>query len=142
MKHILSITLLFFCSSFSFGQQNEVINDTCISVFDKSINRTIYEHVSIMPEFPGGEDSLFAFAGKNFVYPSIEAHVEGKIITSFIIESDGQITNKKIVSGLYKDIDDNVLKLIDKMPRWNSGLCNGKKVAVRYIFPFLIKLVE
>ena len=110
-------------------------------MFDSISNRTIYEVVDSMPEFPGGIDSLHKFIMNNLRWPN-EADCVGKVYISFIVESDGIITNKIILKGICDPFDKEALRVISSMPRWRAGKCKGKAVAVKFIVPINFKLTN
>jgi protein TonB len=51
------------------------------------------------------------------------------------VEKDGSITDAKILRGLGKSYDDEVLRVINLMPRWLPGTQNGEAVAVKFNMP-------
>ena len=54
-----------------------------------------YTMVQQMPEFPGGEDSLFAFIRRNMNYPE-EASKKGKVgkvYVKFVVDTEGKVSN-------------------------------------------------
>ena len=77
----------------------------------------------IMPEFPGGQDSLFAFMRRHMTYPDWESEhkVEGKVYVEFVIDESGKVTQptiKRSVKGS-KNLDAEVLRVINMMPSWD-----------------------
>ncbi|MGC9344875.1 MAG: M56 family metallopeptidase [Bacteroidales bacterium] len=57
-----------------------------------------YQHVDVMPEFPGGFDALRKFAAKNLKYPdkAKENGVAGRVMVQFVVDKEGKIvTNTK-----------------------------------------------
>ena len=138
MKYIITITFLF-CSVFLFAQTNIVKKD-CITEFDTISNRTVCINVDSMPEFPGGVESLSKFLHDNLRWPKNDDGACCKIYFSFIVETDGSLTNRKILRSIGKEVDDAALKVIDKMPNWTPGKCKGKIVPVRIIIPLEVHL--
>ena len=67
-----------------------------------------------------------------------EAELKGRIFISFIVEQDGSITNIKIIRGLGFGTDVEALRIIKRMPKWNPGEQNGKKVRCSYTVPITI----
>jgi TonB family protein len=95
-----------------------------------------------MPEFPGGTKSLMKFLNENLAYPE-EARkngIEGKVVSQFMVNEDGSLTDLKIVKGLGYGCDTEVLRLINLMPPWNPALQHGKTVKVIYTLPVVFKL--
>ncbi len=88
-------------------------------------------------EFPGGNDSLQAFLKRNLVYPekAKKEKVSGKVYVSFNVYVDGKIEDAKIISGVNPELDNEALRVVNKMPAWKPGTVSGKPVRVQYILP-------
>lgn len=99
----------------------------------------IYEVVEIMPEFPGGIDSLFQFIQTHLKYPEYELNngIEGKVYVEFIVNEDGQLSDAKILRSVPGSIhfDAEVLRIVNLMPNWIPGRENGQPVKVKYRLP-------
>ena len=54
---------------------------------------------------------------------------------SFTVKEDGSITDAKILRGLGKNYDDEVLRVINLMPKWLPGKQNGEAAAVKFNMP-------
>jgi TonB family protein len=74
----------------------------------------------IIPEFPGGYDSLVKFLTNNLKYPkeAIRDNIEGTVLTSFIVEKNGDVTNERTLKGIRHDLDYSCIRAISRMPRW------------------------
>jgi len=97
-----------------------------------------------LPEFPGGFDSLTVFIQKNFEFTQgYFEEVEGKIKSTFVVDTLGKVVDIKIVERFRKDYDTASYKVISKMPDWKPAeLNNGKKVKVKFLLPFKFVLEE
>ena len=92
--------------------------------------------VERMPEFPGGKDALVKYLLRNINQPNdLELSDKLVVIAEFVVNKQGEIDNIKITQHARKDIEDNVVKVISKMPRWKPGFQNGKNVSVYYSLP-------
>ena len=142
MRYSLSFVfvLLFLVGSI----QTHPINnkDSCIAKFDTLSQRTVYLEVDSMPEFPGGSDSLFKFIVNNLKWWNPEADAFGTVIVSVIVETDGSLTNKYLVRGIYSEADNEAMRLISIMPKWKPGKCNGKAVPVKTVVPIKFVLTN
>jgi hypothetical protein len=138
MKYILLVTIVFL-TNLLFGQTSGTTMD-CLTIFDTVSNRTIYTTTDTMPEYPGGIDSMSNFINSNLHWPDDGVNIQGAVYISFIVEMDGNLTNKRILRGFYKNADKESLRIVDKMPKWKSGKCKGVAVPVRCIIP--IKFVS
>ena len=123
--------------SAAFGQTNLT---GCASKYDTLSNREIYIIIDSMPEFPGGLDSLNNFIAKNLKYPIQGGCFEGAVYVSFIVEPDGRLTNKTIIKGISNPVDNEAMSLLDKMPNWIPGNCNGHVVPVEIAIPIRFNL--
>ncbi|HEX3024294.1 MAG TPA: energy transducer TonB, partial [Chitinophagaceae bacterium] len=47
-----------------------------------------------------------------------------------VVDTDGNISDLKIVQTARPDLDAEVLRVIKKMPQWKPGMQNGRKVPV------------
>lgn len=92
-----------------------------------------------MPEFNG---DLMAYLSENIVYPSMaeENNIEAKVITQFIVEIDGSISNVEIIKKMGWGFDEEALRVVKAMPNWKPGKQNRKPVRVRYTLPVSFKL--
>ena len=88
-----------------------------------------------MPEFPGGNTALMSFIQQNIQYPVPDICITGKVIVQFIISTDGNITNAKIVRGVHSKFDKEALRVVKLMPKWKPGTQKGKPVAMEYTIP-------
>ena len=121
------------------GQESGIRKDTCITEYDSIAKRTIYQYVDLMPDFFGGYDSLLSFVDKNLKIHIPTNLSSGKVYISLIVESDGNLTNPKIIRGIDNELDVEALRLINIMPKWKVGKCNGIAVPVRQIVPINFK---
>lgn len=112
----------------------------CVSKFDTVLERTYYIIVDKMPTYRGGSDTLLAVIRRNLKWSGPECCIVARVFISLIIETDGRVTNKRIIKSYFKDDDpcspnDEALNVIDCLTDWNVGKCNGENVAVQYIIP-------
>jgi periplasmic protein TonB len=94
-------------------------------------------HVEIMPKFPGGEEALYKFLRSNIKYPQIarEIGIAGRVYVQFVIETDGSVSQVKVVRGKDRTLDDEALRIVGLMPKWSPGIQNGQKVRVKMTLP-------
>ena len=81
-----------------------------------------------LPQFPGGLTEFTKWLTRNLKYPkSLEGRkVEGPVIAEFMVNTDGSVTDVKIVHSLHPDCDNEVLRVLRMMPRWTPGIENDK----------------
>ena len=102
----------------------------------------VYDVVEQMPSFPGGQQKLMEYLSENTHYPKEckESGVQGRVIVTFFIERDGSISNVKVVRSLDPLMDEEAVRVVSSMPKWNPGRQNGVAVRVRYTLPVNFRL--
>ena len=108
----------------------------------QSLTDSVYKTVEVMPEYPGGMDSLIAFLSRNIQYPS-EAKsegVEGKVLVSFIIDKTGNVNKVRALNAVGYGCDEEAVRVISMMPEWKPGKNDGKNVNVEYKIPISFNL--
>ncbi len=109
---------------------------------DAPVTGEVYEVADKMPEFPGGMTGLMQHLSKNIRYPA-EAHtnnIQGRVVVSVIINTEGKVTNAKIVQSVAPSLDAEALRVTGTMPDWIPGTKDGKPVNVKYTFPVVFRL--
>ncbi|MDO6390269.1 TonB family protein [Pontibacter sp. BT731] len=137
LKTLLAAPLL--ALSLSFGLQTEALAQS-----KKSANEP-YAYVEQMPVFKGGESEMMKFLGTNIQYPAIAKSngLEGLAVLSFVVETDGKISDVKAVKSLSKETDEEAMRVVNMMSgQWNPGRQNGEVVRVRYTLPIRFALKE
>lgn len=128
MKKNLLLLIVLFIVNFASAQVTATIVD------DAPFN---YDDVEVRPEFPGGYNNLLAFIGKNFKLTDYEGY-GGTLKVAFIIETDGSITNIKVVKDLGDGTGAEAKRVMQMSPKWSAGEFGGKKVRVLYELPIKV----
>ena len=87
-----------------------------------------------MPEFEGGEKALVRVIRERVVDPSGK-NVKGKVLTSFVVEKNGELTDVKVLDGKNKPVDDQVVDVIRSTSPWQPGADKGVPVRVQMKVP-------
>lgn len=98
--------------------------------------------VEVQPQYPGGNEAMKKFISENLQYPKIaqENGIQGRVITQFIVEKDGSLSDIQIVRGVDPSLDKEAVRLIGSMPAWIPGTQRGNKVRVKYTLPVTFRL--
>lgn len=109
---------------------------------DTTDENYIFSIVETMPQFPGGDSAVMEFIKNNLIYPenAKENGVQGKVIVSFVVETDGSISEVTVVRGIDPELDAEAIRLIKSMPKWAPGTQRGKPVRVKYQIPVRFQL--
>lgn len=96
-----------------------------------------YDYVSEKPTFPGGDSKLVKFINSTREYPkeAYENGIQGRVICSFVVNTDGSISNIQILRGVEDSLNEEAIRIIKKMPKWTPGRIDGQAVPVRVIYP-------
>ncbi|MEM6380207.1 MAG: TonB family protein, partial [Bacteroidota bacterium] len=80
--------------------------------------------------------ALFGFVGKNLRYPktAVEAEIEGMVVASFMVETDGSVSNVKVVRSIGGGCDEEVMRVVYSMD-WKPAMKDGKAVAAEMKLP-------
>jgi protein TonB len=97
----------------------------------------IFTVVEQEPVFPGGFQSFYKFLAKNVHYPAsaVQNHIQGKVFVTFVVETDGSLTDMKVVKSVSPDIDAEAIRVLKSSPNWKPGLQNGKPVRIQFAVP-------
>jgi protein TonB len=98
--------------------------------------------VEVMPSFKGGDIEKFRdWVWKRTNYPqiAIDRKIQGRVFLTFIVETDGAVTNVTIEKGVDPILDDEAIKTIQASPKWSPGLQRGQPVRVRFRMSLLFK---
>ena len=106
---------------------------------DKDKNTNIDDE---LPSFPGGDAKLREWIKKNMKYPSYAKKngIEGQVLVVFIVEKDGSISNAEVSWGVDPSLDQEALRIVNKMPKWKPGTQNGVAMRVKYRLPITFTL--
>ncbi len=101
-----------------------------------------YEMVDEPPMFPGGNNALVQFINSSRRYPAkaYENRIHGRVLCSFIVQPDGEITHVNVLRGVEPSLDREAVRILGSMPNWKAGRIDGNKVPVYCILPVIFRL--
>jgi periplasmic protein TonB len=123
---------------------NEVYEAEEVVVDDrKDDENKVYEAVEHNPQYEGGIDALRKFLSRNLRYPerAKPKSIEGVVYITFVVGSDGTISQVETLKPLDPDCDKEAIRVIKKMPPWKAGMQNGKTVRVRFTLPITFRYI-
>lgn len=94
-----------------------------------------------MPEFKG---DLYEYLGNELKYPStaLANNVEGKVMISFVINKNGEISDIELVRKIGFGCDEEAVRVIKNMPKWTAGEQNKRKVNVKMVLPIVFEVTN
>jgi protein TonB len=107
----------------------------CISLFSysqKSAELPIYRVVDVMPQFPGGPDSMNAFIKHTLKYPRVAREVgeHGRVVMECVVDTDGLLIDIKVKTSISQRLDDEAKRIMDLMPDFSPGKLKGTPVRI------------
>lgn len=118
------------------------------------------------PAFEGGEASLRDYFEENYPIKARREGIEGHITVSFVVETDGQISEARVLEAhyyraviapfskrvkhvpifedfdadIYRIMNKRVLAVVNKMPKWKAGTKEGVPHKMNCTLPIVYKL--
>ena len=100
---------------------------------DKITPRTTAD---VMPAFPGGEQALLKFLQRNLQNPKdLEEGEEVLVRVSFVVGYDGTLKSFDVLQDGGAPFNNEVIRVLKKMPAWTPGKSAGENVSVYYSLP-------
>ncbi|HXB11168.1 MAG TPA: energy transducer TonB [Bacteroidia bacterium] len=130
MKKLLILLLIACPLSFVYAQDNTT---------PKVDTNMIFTFVQMKPSFKG---DLYKYIADNIVYPkdAIDKNITGTVYITFVVERDGSLSGVKVIRGVYASLDDEAVRVMQRMPKWTPGTQNGHNVRVQYNIPIRFEL--
>lgn len=126
MKWIVTLLgMVTFLSSFCQEDIKPIIKDS------KPYSEEVYQVVDKEPRFKGGEKGLIKYYQENSSVSVVDKNQDAlSIYYQIVIDEYGKPTNFKILRGQSELLNNEVEKLVQKMPKWKPGKLKGKPVKV------------
>lgn len=104
----------------------------------------VYNKATVMPQFPGGQEALVTYVNNHIEYPqqAIEDNTAGVVRVSFVVDEYGKVQQAKVVNGqkVGNGLDEEALRVVNKMPAWKPGRVKGHNVKTRLELPISFQL--
>ncbi|GAA0879982.1 hypothetical protein GCM10009119_29520 [Algoriphagus jejuensis] len=102
----------------------------------------VHDKVDEMPVPPGGMEGFTQYMIKTLKYPqeAKEAKIEGKVLVTFVVKSDGTVSSSKILQGIGGGCDEEALRVVANSGVWTPGKLDGKSVNTQITLPVQFKM--
>jgi protein TonB len=109
---------------------------------DEKLDEGDFIRVEEMPSPKGGYEAFYKFVQKNLNYPSQARRrdISGKVFVDFVVNERGDLVDIRILKGIGSGCDEEVLRIMNKAPKWNPGKQRGKPVRVKQVLPIEFRL--
>ena len=102
-----------------------------------------FQLVEEKPSFNGGDANEFSkWVNSRLVYPEIakENGVQGRVTLQFTVNTDGSVSNVKVLRGVDPSLDKEAVRVVSSSPKWKPGKQRDRAVKVTYTFPVIFQL--
>ena len=109
---------------------------------DSGITNGAYQVVDVMPEFPGGDQSLLKYIADSTRYPkdAKTQGIQGRVIVRFMVKADGSVSVVSVLQGVNPSLDKEAIRVVKSLPSFTPGKLKGKTVPVWYMIPIQYSL--
>ena len=138
------VSFLIACKSSKAITQNEQIdiieiNDYFSDTNEENILIDYFEEQALFDGKPA--DKAFPdYVYKNLIWTELMDGMSGRVIVEFVIETDGLVSNVKIIRGVDPVLDAEALRVIRASPKWTPAKIRDNPVRVKYVFPVIFRL--
>lgn len=92
--------------------------------------------------YPGGLKAMMRFLQQHLRHPEDAYDMPLRIRIQFVVAEDGRVGDFKVVQSGGEKIDLEVIRVLQKMPRWKPAKKNGRAVAMYFIQPVSFETLE
>jgi TonB family protein len=109
---------------------------------EKPVSNEVFTVVETMPAYPGGQEAMSKFIMENIKYPeeAKKKNIQGTVFVTYIVETDGSVSNVKVLRGIGGGCDEEGVRVVSLMPKWIPGTQRGTPVKVQFNLPISFKL--
>ncbi|MDR6560833.1 MULTISPECIES: energy transducer TonB [unclassified Arcicella] len=112
-----------------------------ISAFEND-STEIFTAVEQPAEFPGGMSAFAKYLQRNLTVKLSTLNFVGKIYLQFIVNTDGSISELKMLKSISDTINEKSIRLITDMPNWKPAYQSEKAVRSRLTIPITFEMFE
>ncbi len=114
-----------------------------------AVQETIVPHHDPPPapssaaSFPGGQQAWMTFLSRNLRTPDeLEAGLKKTVLVRFSVGADGVISQFEVVQSGGEAFDNEVIRVLKKMPKWKPAVQNGQNFTAMFTQPVTFMAYE
>ena len=110
-----------------------------VDMYNEPIDFRVVED---LPQFPGGAAEFMKWLTKNLKYPvtAQKRKVKGRVVAQFVVNTDGSISDLELTEKLETSCDNEVLRVLRMMPKWQAGMMNAKPCRTKVCIPVVFNM--
>lgn len=122
-----------------FSPENKILESVYLDIEGKATKITAIEAA---PIYPGGIERFYEYIGRNLKYPkeAAELNIQGSVLISYVISETGEVTDVKVIKGIYPSLDREAVRVMYASPKWTPAKLFGKNVRVSFNIPIKFSL--
>ena len=66
--------------------------------------------------------------------------MQGRVFVQFVVNTDSTITDVNVIKSVNPHLDEEAVRVVKAMPKWNPGKQRGEPVRVRFTLPVTFRL--
>lgn len=117
------------------AQKSVNLYEEPVPVEEETSKENILFFAEVMPTYKGKESvkAIKEFAEKNMKYPekAIQDKIEGKVYLQFTVDKKGKVKDIVVIRGVDSLLNQEAIRLIQSMKKWEPGKQNNETVEVR-----------
>jgi TonB family protein len=120
-------------------ENDTLIQGKCMTSEGSDMSYYDYEKIA---GFPGGINALIQYLRNEIRYPKYanRAGIEGRVLVGFVVNKDGTLSGIKIIESVFNELDEEAMRVVKKMPKWEPGMEDGEAVRVAFHLPIKFQL--
>ena len=77
-------------------------------------------------------------------YPAIaqENGIQGKVIISFVVNTDGSVSNIEVLRTPDSTLSDEAVRIIKSSPKWTAAKQRNKSVRQKFVIPIDFRISD
>ena len=110
-----------------------------VDLYNEPIDFRVVED---LPQFPGGAAEFMKWLTKNLKYPEVaqQRKVKGRVVAQFVVNTDGTVSDLELTEHLEASCDQEVLRVLRMMPKWQAGMMNAKPCRTKGCIPIVFNM--
>ena len=116
-----------------------------IGVAPVQTEEEIFIVVEEKASFMGGDEGTFRnWVQQRVKYPAIaqENGIQGKVIISFVVNTDGSVSNIEVLRTPDSTLSDEAVRIIKSSPKWTAAKQRNKSVRQKFVIPIDFRISD
>jgi bla regulator protein blaR1 len=141
---VVSIVLILAITGYTFSCQELSTVEIDKQAIDNQIaadNGPIFQIVDETANFNGGITEFYNYISSTLSYTekAMKDKVSGKVFVEFVVNTNGTVSNVKILKGIGYGLDEEAKRVVEQSPNWIPGKQKGHVIRQRMVLPITFR---